>query len=112
MTGIGSSKIAVGVPLRTASMKLSSCWRIQRRGLHGQQHVDLFLNRTAGIDLHDLVLLLQLFDDQLLRSLRHPLHVEAAEQLRIGVDDSQSLSLRLRRPCVIDRTSSYSTGIP
>ena len=37
--GQGSSKIAVGWPLRTAATKLSISSRPQRRRLHGQQHV-------------------------------------------------------------------------
>ena len=68
----------------------------QRRRLDDQQHiVGASLHGLRRIDLFDLVLFFQLFNDQLLAGRLHRLHVEAAEQLHVGFDDTHAFAIIL-----------------
>ena len=81
------------LPAFTAATKLSIASGDERRRLHGQQHIVLVLDRLRWIDLHHVVLLLQLGDE--LRLLGRSLHREAAEELDIGLQHAQLLALLL-----------------
>ena len=67
----------------------------ERRGLHGEEHVVFLGDRRRRIDLHNVVLLLELLHDRLPRPLLAAHHVEAAEEIRVGREHSEPLSLLL-----------------
>ena len=66
--GNGSSKMAVGWPLPTAAMKLSICSGPSDDGCTASSTSYFSVIGCVGIDLHHVVLLLQLVDDRLARA--------------------------------------------
>ncbi len=67
----------------------------QRRGLDGQQDVEIVVDRVARVDALHVVLLLQLVDDRPVGAARHRLHVELAVELRVGIEDTDLPALLL-----------------
>ena len=80
----------------------------QRRRLHGQEHVVAArLDGLRQVDLFDVILLFQLFDDRLPRQLARLTSGKrkSAEQLRIGADNPDRLALGLGHR--VDRANQF-----